>query len=120
MTFTEITSAFPDLADSWVENPFSVQIPGGEPLRDFISRVRKAWSATRAAILNRKIAVNGGRIVVVTHAGCIKVILGEIMGLDDDKLWGIHQEKGALNHIRLSPTETQILEINDISYRQNK
>ena len=120
MTFTEITSAYPDLADAWVEDPIAVQIPGGEPLRDFISRVRKAWSATRAAILNKKNAADGGRVVVVTHAGCIKVILGEIMGLSDDALWGIHQEKGALNHIQLSPTETRILDMNDISYKQNK
>lgn len=119
LTFAEIGSAYPTLADSWIEDPYSVQIPGGESMGAFTSRVRNAWVTTRRLILENGSPSEHGRTVVVTHAGCIKVILGEIMGLSDRKVWGIHQEKGALNHIELSGTSARIIEINDRSYRKN-
>ena len=116
LDFNQISAAFPDIADIWVEDPSVVQIPGGEPMTDFMVRVKAAWIGLRAAALDGTLT-EGGPLLIVTHAGCIKVILGMIMGLDDRKIWEIYQEKGALNVLDVDESGDTVVEINNTAYR---
>ncbi len=116
LDFNQISAAFPDIADIWVEDPSVVQIPGGEPMTDFMVRVKAAWAGLRAAALDGTLTA-GGPLLIVTHAGCIKVILGMIMGLDDRKIWEIYQEKGALNVLDVDEGGDTVVEINNTAYR---
>ncbi len=116
LDFNEISTAYPDLSDIWVEDPFSVHIPGGESMTGFVSRVKESWSRIRVAALADE-GDSDGDLLIVTHAGCIKVILGALMGLDDRKVWGIYQEKGAVNTVEVALTGDRVIEINDIAYR---
>jgi broad specificity phosphatase PhoE len=116
LDFDEISTAYPDLADIWVEDPFSVRIPGGESMTGFVSRVKESWSRIRVAALADE-GDSDGDLLIVTHAGCIKVILGALMGLDDHKVWGIYQEKGAVNTVEVALTGDRVIEINDVAYR---
>lgn len=116
LDFDQISAAYPDLADIWVEDPFAVHIPGGEPMTDFMVRVRAAWARLRSAALDGTLA-EGGPLLIVTHAGCIKVILGAIMGLDDRKVWEIYQDKGAVNVVEAGDGGDTVAEINNTAYR---
>jgi broad specificity phosphatase PhoE len=118
LTFNEIASAYPDLADIWIEDPYSVHIPGGESLMAFCDRVRNAWDATCRNIVAGYNPTTEDITLIVTHAGCIKIILGDIMGLDDRKAWQIYQDKGALNYIEVSRQGARVLQINDTLYRE--
>lgn len=119
LDFNQISAAYPDLADIWVEDPFAVHIPGGEPMTDFMARVKAVWTRLRAAMLSSAPAEEGP-LLIVTHAGCIKVILGMIMGLDDRKVWDIYQEKGAVNVVEVGEGGDTVIEINDTTYRDNR
>ncbi len=113
LTHDEIAAAYPGLVDQWLGDPFTVEIPGGEPWPAFADRVVRGWAG-----ITQTVSAGGPRhILVVTHAGCIKVILGRILGLDSNSWWQIHQDKGALNHIAISGGKARIIRINDTDYR---
>lgn len=65
-SFVEAVQMFPEALKRWVENPFEVTIPDGEPFLDFIGRVRRA---------RRQLTRNwaGHTIAVVAHGGVIAV-----------------------------------------------
>jgi probable phosphoglycerate mutase len=65
-SFVEAVQMFPEALKRWVENPFEVTIPDGEPFLDFIGRVRRARRQ-----LTRDWA--GHTIAVVAHGGVIAV-----------------------------------------------
>jgi len=66
MSFAEAVQAFPEAFKSWVENPFEVTLPEGEPFLDFVGRVRRVRRQ-----LTREWA--GRTIAVVAHGGVIAV-----------------------------------------------
>jgi broad specificity phosphatase PhoE len=66
LSLDEAAMAFPSALKSWLDNPFEVTLPEGEPFLDFVGRVRRA----RQRIM-REWA--GHTIAVVTHGGVIAV-----------------------------------------------
>jgi ribonuclease H / adenosylcobalamin/alpha-ribazole phosphatase len=66
MSFAEAVRAFPKTIKRWVENPFEVTLPEGEPFLDFVGRVRRARRQ-----ITREWA--GGTIAVVAHGGVVAV-----------------------------------------------
>jgi broad specificity phosphatase PhoE len=65
-SFAEAVLAFPEALKRWVENPFEVTLPEGEPFLDFVGRVRRVRRQ-----LTRDWA--GHTIAVVAHGGVIAV-----------------------------------------------
>jgi broad specificity phosphatase PhoE len=66
MSFAEAVRAFPKTVKRWVENPFEVTLPEGEPFLDFVGRVRRARRQ-----ITREWA--GRTIAVVAHGGVVAV-----------------------------------------------
>lgn len=111
LTFNEIEAKYYQLSKVWLTNPFSIQIPGGESWASFTGRVKSGWEKVKKASLNET--------VVVTHAGCIKLILALELGLGLEKGWQIKQDKGAVNILSLSQDgKNKVLALNDTAYRQ--
>jgi phosphoserine phosphatase len=115
MTHQEITEAYPEIVARWSKNPFSVDLPEGEPLESFTARVLRGWKQVTRACLPADGAAS--TLLVVTHAGCIKIILGSILGWDRAKWWTIHQDKGALNYVTATAEGCRVTGINDTGYR---
>lgn len=114
LTHNEIVAAYPEIMEKWISDPRIVDIPGGENWPDFADRVWKVWEEIVAEY-------DGGEsrhILIVTHAGCIKIILGRIMGRTSDKWWEIYQDKGALNYIVVEHGVARVVGINDTDYRK--
>jgi broad specificity phosphatase PhoE len=66
MSFSEAVQAFPQALKRWLENPFEVTLPEGEPFLDFVGRVRRARRQ-----LTRDWA--GHTIAVIAHGGVVAV-----------------------------------------------
>jgi broad specificity phosphatase PhoE len=92
LSWDEVAERFPALAKRWVSGGSTVTVPGGEPLARFKTRVTRE--------LTRIVAAGPGRcVVVVTHAGVIRVALGAALCLDDRHLFRIAQPPCAVSVI---------------------
>jgi broad specificity phosphatase PhoE len=84
LAWDDVAEQFPRLARQWLAGRSRPRIPGGESFTPFRARVTRE--------LTRIVAANhGGSVVVVTHAGVIRVAIGEALGLDDRHLFRIAQ-----------------------------
>lgn len=111
LTFNEIALNYRQLSQVWLTNPFAVNIPAGESWEAFLQRVKKGWERVKTQAVNES--------VLVTHAGCIKLILSWELKLDLTEGWQIKQDKGAVNILALNETKgSQLLALNDTGYRR--
>lgn len=113
LTFNEIATSYEELSKAWLKNPFAVNIPGGESWDSFVIRVRKGWEKVKKVCVNES--------VLVTHAGCIKLILSWELNIELEKGWQIKQDKGAINILDLNKKgQAKVLTLNSTAYRQAK
>ncbi|MDP6685317.1 MAG: histidine phosphatase family protein [Candidatus Omnitrophota bacterium] len=75
LTYKEVMHKFKDIYESWLDNPLKNIIPEGEGLRDLTKRVKIALEEILSCNKNKTIAL-------VSHAGPIRVILCDALGLD--------------------------------------
>jgi alpha-ribazole phosphatase len=76
------------------QDPFSYPPPGGEPLEAFIRRVEAAVEALRASH-------PGQRVLLVGHAGVIRLLLAQARGLPAVGLLQVEVAHGALHRLIL-------------------
>ena len=92
LSWDQVAEQFPVLAKRWVSARSSPAVPGGEPMARFKTRVTRE--------LKRIVRARPGEcVVVVTHAGVIRVVLGAALGLSDRNLSRIAQPPCAVNVI---------------------
>jgi alpha-ribazole phosphatase len=78
MTFAEISASEPaPLIDRWAAWDEDFSFPGGESLRDFVERVRRA-----AKLITESAA---SRILAVTHGGVIRAMICHLLGLPESQ-----------------------------------
>ena len=107
LTHDEIMLKYPEMYSEWLKNPSGVAIPGGDTFRDFQKRTRRVL--TKIAALNKdKIAA------VVTHAGNIKVIIGDILKSKDIR--EINIVPASISIIEFGGAGAVIELLNDTSY----
>ena len=86
----EIEAAHPEIFRAWMDAPGTVRFPGGESLADLRARVLPAVADIRAR--------HGGEAVaVVAHAGVLRVVLGDALGLTDGALFRLDQAYGGVS-----------------------
>jgi broad specificity phosphatase PhoE len=90
MRYDDITAKHPELYRNWIDNPFGVDIPGGEKAGEFRDRIMKTF---------QKIAEQGENktSAVVTHGGPIGMFLKDALGFKD--IWSAMPETGEMNMI---------------------
>ncbi len=92
-THPENAAMYPAVYAQWMENPSEVQFPGGESLTQMRSRVLASLCELRT--------LHGGQsVAIVTHAGVIRIILGEALGISPRNLFRLGQRYGALSLLR--------------------
>ena len=92
-TYDEIAEAYPEIYRQWMERPTGVRFPGGERFVDMVERVMTAETHLRLRHAGQSIAL-------VTHAGAIRIILGNALGMDLANIFRIGQEYSAVNLVR--------------------
>jgi broad specificity phosphatase PhoE len=92
LSWKQVTSRFPRAARLWVERFPQHTIPGAESFRSFKRRV--------AQEVLEIVKANPCRcVVIVSHAGVIRVVLAGVLGLSDRNLFRLEQGPCALNVI---------------------
>ncbi len=89
----------PDTLNAWWKAPTRVVPPNGEAFLDFRSRVLKAF---------HEIAENnkGNNVLLVTHAGVIRVVLMHVLGMQDENLFRLNVDYASISRIRIYSDET--------------
>lgn len=90
-TFEEIASTDPDTYRRWMSSPSRVRFPEGESHADL--RVR---AARALGVLTEQA---GESVVVVSHAGPIRAIIAEAVGIDDDVVFRFDLLEGSVSVI---------------------
>jgi broad specificity phosphatase PhoE len=78
------------LREALLSRPASVAFPGGESFTDVRGRATRAVDEIAARH-------SGGTVAVVTHAGPIRALLAQWLGIDGDGAFRLDQRSGAVN-----------------------
>ncbi len=92
-SYDEIAATYPDLYREWMEHPTEVSFPGGESFARMWMRITAAGRLLRE--LHRR-----ETIAVVTHAGPIRILVAEALGIAPANIFRIAQRYGAVSMIR--------------------
>ena len=95
----DILEEEPDTLNAWWKSPTRVIPPNGESFLDFRSRVLKAFHEISEA--NK-----GENLLLVTHAGVIRVILMHVLGMQDENLFRLNVDYASISRIRIYSDET--------------
>jgi alpha-ribazole phosphatase len=93
LTFSEIQERYAGIFESWVTRPTVTRFPNGETLAQMRERVLGAFEL----ILSRH---SKETIVIVTHAGVIRLVLAAELSMPDDQIFRLAQDYGAINRIK--------------------
>ena len=92
LSYEEIQARFPETYQRWMDQPTAVRFPNGE---DFHTLQRRALAAI-SSILARNV---GNSIAVVTHAGIVRILLADALGIPDSHIFRLAQDYAAINRI---------------------
>lgn len=85
--------------NAWWKAPTRVIPPNGEAFLDFRSRVLKAFVEI--------VDTNGGEnLLIIAHAGVIRVIMMHILGMQDENLFRLNVDYASMTKIRIYNDET--------------
>jgi len=89
-------------------NPLSFQAPGGESMIDFVERVKQQWQ--------KMIDVDKGQnILLITHAGVIRVILSIVLDIPYQKTLAIQVDYAQRSRVRVYDDGVASLEYHGLS-----
>ena len=90
LTWKEIEETDTTLFHAWVDHPWTISPPGGETLMELRERV--------IASFRRLTDTSGPRkIIVATHGGPLRTILGYALQLEPANYWSARTDYGAIN-----------------------
>lgn len=91
-SYEEIEALFPETFQLWMREPTQVRFPQGENFQDLKQRVLRALDFVLARHAGQK-------IVIVSHAGVIRILLAQALRIPDTHVFRLDQEYGSLNRI---------------------
>jgi alpha-ribazole phosphatase/probable phosphoglycerate mutase len=92
LTYPDIEERFPEVFRSWMNQPTQTKFPNGESFAEMRERVL----GVLASLLSRHPHQS---VAVVTHAGVIRVLLGQALSIPDTHVFRLAQREGAINRI---------------------
>jgi broad specificity phosphatase PhoE len=93
LKYDEIAKRYPQLYAEWMERPTATSFPNGETFEHMRVRVLEGVEALRRKHCNQNVAL-------MTHGGVIRIIVADVLGIPDSRLFRIAQDYGAINRIR--------------------
>ncbi len=93
LVIADIRARFPDYLSTLIQEPWATRRPGGESMEDLFARCGAAFDRLRARH-------PGGRVLVFTHGGVVRVAVGLALGGVPANAWA-----------RLSVTNTSITRV---------
>lgn len=93
-TAEELNRNVPGQVPRFLADPVGNRPPGAEALTDFRARVLAAWSELLARHAGR-------HVLIVGHAGIIRLIVGEVLGTPLERLFRLHVPSAGLSRIEI-------------------
>jgi phosphoserine phosphatase len=106
LSVKEVEARYPKIFQLWQNHPERCVPPGGEGLAEIRARIKSGLSQW----IDRHPAQT---VALVSHRVVCKVMLCEVLGLDNSAFWRIQQDVCALNRFRTENDNYVLLKIND-------
>jgi len=109
LTFQEIGSRYPDVAEKCVNFTLELGFPDGESFEEFIERTSKFLDR-----LNKH--TSSETILIVSHNGPLKVLVYRLLGIGMEHWWQIRIDIASLSIVETSPRGAILNLLNDTSH----
>ena len=109
LTFDEINRLYPEVARMWLEQAPALTYPGGESLTEMDKRVQRFKSRLDGQS-------NEATVLIVAHAGVLRTLVCQLMGLESRQRWQIRLDLASLTIIETYPESAILTLLNDVSH----
>ncbi len=109
LTFGEISRLYPEVAKLWAERSPKLKYPGGESLVKFNNRVSKFLSRLDKHTV-------GETILIVAHAGVLRTLVCQLLGIDLRRRWQIRLDLASLSILETHQQGAILNLLNDVSH----
>ncbi|MCF6282146.1 MAG: histidine phosphatase family protein [Candidatus Polarisedimenticolaceae bacterium] len=93
-TAAEIFTETPEAISRFWRDPVNFPPPDGEALDQFAQRINNAWSDLTTRY-------SGQHILLVSHGGVIRMIIGQVLGMPLNNLFRLEVPMAAISQIRI-------------------
>lgn len=107
LTYREVSARFGAQASARFADPWSSRAHGGESSADLWTRITAAWRE----LLRR---YDGRRVLIVTHAAPIQLLICDLLGISLARSWQIRIDLGSLSNLDLYPAGAISRVVNEI------
>lgn len=104
--YHEIKTRYPDLLETWEQEPDLVRFPRGETLEEVRER---SYGALRELAEKH----TNDSILIVSHRVVNKILLCAVLGLSNAHFWNIKQDTGCVNVLEYSSQQFVLCLLND-------
>ena len=109
LNFSEISRLYPEVAKLWAERSTKLKYPGGESLVEFNTRVSKFLSRLDKHTV-------GETILIVAHAGVLRTLVCQLLGIDPHRRWQIRLDLASLSILETHQQGAILSLLNDVSH----
>ena len=102
LTRDQISADDPQALQQFYNDPIQFRPPGAETLVDFQQRVVSAWDD----LLEAK---SGQQVLLVAHAGVIRMIIGHVLGMPLTRMFRLYVANAGISRIRIDGEGTDAL-----------
>ncbi len=107
LTYADAAARYPEPMRARFADPWHSRAHGGESMSEVWQRVETAWDAMLRAH-------NGQRILVVTHATPIQLLLCALLRLSFEQYWQFRIDLGGITNVDLYPSGAITRVINEV------
>jgi alpha-ribazole phosphatase len=92
LSYEEIQARFPEIYQQWMNQPTVVRFPNGE---DFPGLQRRTLAALNSILISNI----GKSVAAVAHAGVVRILLADALGIPNSHIFRLAQDYAAVNRI---------------------
>jgi len=103
----EIRKKYPQEYRYWIHDPDQLKIPGGETLQQVKERVKRGLDVVMQESKDKN-------MVIVAHKAINKIIIGLLLGLQENDSWEMEQDLACINIFEIIEGKVRTDLLNDI------
>jgi phosphoserine phosphatase len=107
MHLREVVDKHGEMYESWISEPHTVKMPGGEDLQDISDR------AIRKLLDILEVTPDGNTVLIAAHDATNKVILCHALGLDNSHFWQFKQGNASISVLEYEGGAFRLTLMND-------
>ncbi len=113
LNFSEIGTAFPEVARQWIERSPRLTYPEGESLDQLEKRVARFRTRLERHAANET-------VLIVAHAGILRSLICQLLDMEMKHRWNIRLDLASLSIVETYPEGAILNLLNDVSHLKDK